>query len=90
MIGVSAYEESRMRFRGLLWSLAFLGVVFIGGALVTGTVALAATIVATLIVVGIVGADHSHRRVDCGRQTREIFRKWPSGACSPSIQPIGI
>jgi hypothetical protein len=44
------------KFRGLLWSLAILGLVFIGGALVTGTVSGALTIVVTLIVVGIVGA----------------------------------
>jgi hypothetical protein len=44
------------RIRGLLWSLAILGLVFIGGALLTGTIAGAATIVVTLIVVGIVGA----------------------------------
>jgi hypothetical protein len=55
--------------------LAFLGVVFIGGALVTVTVAGPATIVVTLIVVtlivvGIVGAHHSRRGVDCRRQAR--------------------
>ena len=44
------------KFRGLLWSLAILGLVFIGGALLTGTVAGALTLVVTLIVVGIVGA----------------------------------
>jgi hypothetical protein len=42
--------------RGLLWSVAILGVVFVAGALLTGTVAGAATIVVTLIVVSIVGA----------------------------------
>jgi hypothetical protein len=44
------------RFRGLLWSLAVLGLVFIGGALVTGTIAGTLTIAVTLIVVGVIGA----------------------------------
>jgi hypothetical protein len=44
------------RFRGLLWSLAVLGFVFIGAALATGTITGTLTIVATLIVVALVGA----------------------------------
>jgi hypothetical protein len=41
--------------RGLLWSLAIAGTIFVGGAFLTGSFAGAMTVVVSVLVISIVG-----------------------------------